>query len=48
MTAAVAVACAITAGWIRMVGQVTAVVTGTRDVTCDRAPSTVHTNDDSP
>jgi hypothetical protein len=31
------------AGWIRNVGQVTAVVTDS-DVTCDNAPITPHTN----
>lgn len=42
-TAAVADACAMTAGWIRMVGQVTAVLTGS-DVASERAPITPHTN----
>ena len=42
-TAAVAVAWAMIAGWIRMVGHVTAVVIGSR-VTCERAPITDQTN----
>ena len=46
-TPAVAAACATTAGWMRMVGQVTAVLTGSR-VTCDSAPITDQTNADSP
>jgi hypothetical protein len=40
---AVAVAWATIAGWIRIVGQVTAVLIG-RDVTSDSAPITDHTN----
>jgi hypothetical protein len=43
ITAAVAAACAMTAGWVRTVGQVTAVVPGS-DVTCDSAPITDQTN----
>ena len=42
-TAAVAVACAMIAGWMRIVGQVTAVVTGS-DVVCESAPRTPQTN----
>ena len=42
-TAQVATACAITAGWMRTVGQVTAVVTGSEH-TCASAPITDHTN----
>jgi hypothetical protein len=41
--ALVAAACAITAGWIRIVGQVTAVMIG-RSVACAIAPITDHTN----
>ena len=37
-----AAAWAITAGWVRTVGQVTAVVTGI-DITSDNAPITDHT-----
>jgi hypothetical protein len=44
--AVVAAACAITAGWIRTVGQVTAVVTGILEVASASAPSTVQTNGD--
>ena len=43
-TALVAAACAITAGWMRTVGQVTPVVTGRTDVACASAPITDHTN----
>jgi hypothetical protein len=43
ITALVAAACATTAGWIRTVGQVTAVSTG-RDTASDSAPITDHTN----
>ncbi len=39
----VAAAWAMIAGWIRTVGQVTAVVTG-RSQTCERAPITLQTN----
>ena len=39
---AVIVTCATTAGWILVVGQVTAVVTG-RSVTCEIAPMTGQT-----
>ena len=42
-TAAVAAACAITAGWMRVVGQVTAVVTGSRQA-WERAPIIPQTN----
>ena len=42
-TAAVAAACAMIAGWIRMVGHVTAVDTGS-DVTSESAPMTPQTN----
>lgn len=42
ITAAVADACATTAGCVRTVGQVTAVPTG-RDTASDRAPITDHT-----
>jgi len=44
IVADVAAACAITAGWMRTVGQVTAVPTGTRSVTCAIAPMTDQTN----
>ena len=44
---AVAAAWAMTAGWTRVVGQVTAVVTG-RLVTCDIAPMTDQTKLDCP
>ncbi len=37
-----AAAWAITAGWVRMRGQVTAVCTG-NETACDRAPITDHT-----
>ena len=43
ITELVAAAWATIAGWIRTVGQVTAVVTG-RSVTCEIAPMTDHTN----
>lgn len=43
ITALVAAACATTAGWMRTVGQVTAVSTG-RDTASDSAPITDHTN----
>ena len=46
-TAAVAAACAVTAGWIRTVGQVTAVVTG-RSTASDSAPITPHTSGEWP
>ena len=42
-TPQVAAACAITAGWMRTVGQVTPVVTGS-DVASARAPMTDQTN----
>ncbi len=42
ITALVAAACATTAGWIRTVGQVTAVSTGS-DTASERAPITDHT-----
>src|SRR5438445_468028 len=42
-TAVVAAACAITAGWIRTVGHVTAVVTGSSH-TCEIAPIVDQTN----
>lgn len=41
--ALVAAACAMIIGWIRIVGQVTAVVTG-RSHTCEIAPIIDHTN----
>ena len=41
-TALVAAACAITAGWMRIVGHVTPVVTGS-DVASDSAPITDQT-----
>jgi hypothetical protein len=44
MAAVVAAACAITAGWMRTVGQVTAVPTSIRSVAAAIAPSAVHTN----
>ncbi len=44
ITAEVAAAWAMTAGWMRMVGQVTAVTTFAREVTCERPPITDHTN----
>jgi len=43
MLATVAAAWAITAGWIRMIGQLTAVVTG-NEVACAMAPMTDQTN----
>jgi hypothetical protein len=46
--AAVAAACATIAGWIRIVGHVTVVPTVIRDVVCEIAPSTPHTNGLSP
>ena len=42
-TAEVAAAWAMTAGWMRVVGQVTAVVTG-RSHTCEMAPIIDHTS----
>ena len=48
IAALVAVAWASTAGWMRTVGQVTAVVTGIREVTWESAPITDQTNGDSP
>jgi hypothetical protein len=45
--ALVAAACAITAGWMRSVGQVTAVVTGSETASAS-APITDHTNALSP
>ena len=39
----VAAACAMIAGWIRTVGQVTAVLIGS-EVTCESAPITDQTN----
>ncbi len=39
----VAAACAMIAGWMRTVGQVTAVPMPMRSVACAIAPSTVHT-----
>ena len=42
--AVVAAACATIAGWIRIVGQVTAVMIGTRSVFTDRPPRTLHTS----
>ncbi|CAM5416151.1 hypothetical protein SGLAM104S_06932 [Streptomyces glaucescens] len=47
ITALVAAACATTAGWIRTVGQVTAVSIGS-DTACESAPITDHTNGLSP
>ncbi len=47
MTAEVAAACATTAGWIRTVGQVTAVSTGS-DTASEIAPITDHTKGLSP
>src|SRR2546423_727917 len=47
MTALVAAACAMIAGWIRVVGQVTAVITGSRQ-TWLSAPIVDHTNGLSP
>lgn len=44
ITAAVAAACATTAGWIRTVGQVTAVVIAIPGAACAIAPIVVHTN----
>jgi len=44
ITAAVAAACAITAGWMRVVGQVTAVPTSILLVTAAIPPSTAQTN----
>ena len=41
--AVVAAACAMIAGWMRMVGQVTAVPTMRRCVAWAMAPSTLHT-----
>ena len=46
-TAAVAAAWAITAGWMRTVGHVTAVVIGS-DTVSDSAPIVPHTNGDWP
>ena len=48
IAATVAAACATIAGCVRIVGQVTAVPTPTRSVACAIAPSTAHTNGDSP
>ena len=48
IAAEVAVACATTAGWMRSVGQVTAVVSGIRSVTAATAPITFQTNGDWP
>jgi hypothetical protein len=39
----VAAFCATTAGWYRIVGQVTYVISGMREVACAAAPSTLHT-----
>ena len=46
--ATVAAACAMTAGWIRVVGQVTAVPISTLSVASASAPSTDQTNGLSP
>jgi hypothetical protein len=46
--ATVAAAWAMTAGWMRTVGQVTAVVTCSRSVAAAIAPITAHTKVDSP
>ena len=46
-TALVAAAWAMTTGWVRTVGHVTAVVTG-RSQTCEMAPIIDHTKGDSP
>ena len=43
MTAEVAAACAMIAGWMRKVGQVTAVKTGRRSVAWESPPITLHT-----
>ena len=47
-TAAVAAAWATTAGWIRTIGAVTAVVQRTLRVRAAIAPSSPHTNGDEP
>jgi hypothetical protein len=44
IAAAVAAACAITAGWIRIVGQVTPVPSRSRSVACATPPITPQTN----
>jgi hypothetical protein len=43
ITFEVAAAWAMIAGWMRIVGQVTPVVTGS-EVACDKPPITLHTN----
>ena len=48
IAATVAAAWATIAGCVRIVGHVTAVPTPTRSVACAIAPSTAHTNGDSP
>ncbi len=48
IAAVVAAACATTAGWIRTIGAVTAVVQRTVEVRAAIAPSTLHTKGDCP